>query len=90
MKRKTYRPVACQKHTRKQVVVEYLNVWFRETIPITKKRITKFSLYLSSNSFASLLSQTSNLVHNSLVPPFHLVTQVYQPRQVYALSVSCQ
>ena len=36
----------------KQVVVEYLNVWFRSTTPINEKRsIRNLSFYLSSNSF---------------------------------------
>ena len=70
-----------------QEVLKYLNVWFRQTTPINQKRsIRNLPFYLSSNSFPSLLSQRSNFVHSSL----HLVTQVYQPRPVSALSVSCQ
>ena len=79
-----------QTHTlHKQVVVKYLNLWFWQTIPINQNRsIRNLSFCLSSNSFASflILSQMSNLVQSSL----HLVTQVYQPRPVSVLSVSCQ
>ena len=77
-KRKTYLPVAGQKHTLTQTgsnLVEYLNVWFRWTTPINQKRsIRNVFFYLSSNSFASFLSQMSNLVHHSL----HLST--WSPR----------
>ena len=90
MKKQTnYRSVAHQKHTlRKQVVLSRI---FKHMVPVDysyqqKRSIRNLFFYLSSNSFASFLSQTSNLVHNSL----HLVTQVYQPRPVSALSVSCQ
>ena len=70
---------ARNRHLLKQVVlsklVESLNVWFRWTTPINQKRsIRNLFFYLSSNSFASFLSQTSNLVHRSL----HLST--WSPR----------
>ena len=76
-KRKTYLPVACQKH--KQVVVQYLNIWFLETTINQKRKekekkgnIRNLSFYLSSNSFASFLFQLSNLVHMlSTSPPGH-------------------
>ena len=57
-----------QKHTLcKQLVVEYLNVWFQFT-PFnqkscywtSKRKVTFPSFYLSSNSFASFLPQTFN------------------------------
>ena len=56
-------------------------MWFRWTAPINqkkkkkkKKSIRYVFFYLSSNSFGSFLSQTSNLVHRSL----HLST--WSPR----------
>ena len=48
----------------------------RLLLSIKRRSIWNLSFYLSSNSLASFLSQTSNLVHSSL----HLVTQVYQLR----------
>ena len=48
-------------------LVEYWNVWFRWTTPINRRRsIRNLFFYLSSNSFVSFLSQTSNLVQRSL------------------------
>ena len=50
-------------------------MWFRWTAPINQKRSIRYLFfYLSSNSFGSFLSQTSNLVHRSL----HLST--WSPR----------
>ena len=64
---------------------------FKRMVPVdysyqSKRSIRNLSFYLSSNSLASFLSQTSNLVNSS----HHLVTQVYQPRPVSTLSRSCQ
>ena len=89
MKRKekpTGRWQAKNKHLRKQVILSriFINVWFRRLLlsinPKKKKKKKKKKgirnrfFYLSSNSFASFLSQTSNLVHRSL----HLST--WSPR----------
>ena len=64
---------------------------FKRMVPVdysyqSKRSIRNLSFYLSSNSLASFLSQTSNLAHSF----HHLVTQVYQPRPVSTLSLSCQ
>ena len=60
----------------KLVVVEYFGIWFQYAIHINEKRsIRNLSFHVSSDNFATFLSQTSKLVHSSL----HLVIQVYQP-----------
>ena len=79
MKRKekpTGRWHARNTHLRKQVVLSRI---FKRLVPVdyfyqSKKSIRNLFFYLSSNSFASFLSQTSNLVHRSL----HLST--WSPR----------
>ena len=74
----------------KQVILSRI---FKHMVPVdyyqSKRSIMNLFFYLSSNSFASFLSQTSNLVHCTL-HYLHLLTQVYQPPPVSALSVSCQ
>ena len=79
MKRKENLPASgtpkTHTYANRQYLVEYLNVWFRWTAPINQKRSIRYLFfYLSSNSFGSFLSQTSNLVHRSL----HLST--WSPR----------
>ena len=58
-------------HLRKQAVLSRI---FKRMVPVKKEVSGTFFFYLSSNSFASFLSQTSNLVHRSL----HLST--WSPR----------